>query len=58
MASSGKDAGRAAEVSVEKSREGAKARSFVEGRRLEEVGHRRRMAGGKGRNKGRDTRRA
>ena len=50
-------AGRTAEVSVEESREGAKAQSFVEGCRLEEVGHRLRMVGGNRHDQGRDARR-
>ena len=53
-----KDAGRTVKVPVEQRREGAKAEGLVNGRGLERVGHRRRMTGGNGRNKGRGARRA
>ena len=53
-----KGLGRTVEIPLEQRREGAKAEGFVDGRRLEGVGHRRRMAEGNRYNKGRDARRA
>lgn len=52
-----KDASRTVEVPVEQRREGAEPQSFVDARWLEGAGHRRRVAGGKRRDKGRDTHR-